>query len=141
MTRAPVPPQAAIDAAIASSLHSSCGRSRRGVAIFASDLVIATGTNHFPFARKRCDKSDACKATCGKLVVHAEAAALSSAAGRERNAAMLHVKTLSGRLVESGPPSCPQCAVLIAHFGIATMWLYHSTGWTSYSAERFMKAR
>lgn len=137
------PPQHVIDAAIdASTRHipERCMRSRRGVAIWDPHGWggVTTGTNHLPYGNT-CDGSDACKALCSKRCVHAEQMALMTLripCDRARFE-MLHVKTVDGELVPSGPPSCWQCSRLLGPMRIEAMWLYHADGWRRYESVEF----
>jgi deoxycytidylate deaminase len=126
-----------IPRAVQVALRSPCAKSRRGVVIFDEHGVIASGCNAQP-APFACDGSDACRAACGKLCVHAEAAALRDA-GRfaVRGAHMLHVKAEKGVPVASGPPSCWQCSREILAAGVAKVWLLHDDGVRGYTAVEF----
>lgn len=128
------PPQQVIYAAVDDASFSPC-RSKRGAAIFRGDEVAVIGRNFKP-APFECDGSEACKATCRRDAVHAEQAAI-VCCGDCRDADMLHVKVVNGRLVPSGPPSCVQCSKLMLVVGIRFMWLFHETGWQRYGAEEF----
>ena len=124
------PEQHLIDLAIQVSGWSPC-RSKRGSVIFVGENVIAHGHNYkpHPFA---CDGSAACKATCRIEAVHAEQRALLDAGRSARGAEMLHVKSVDGKLVPSGGPSCAQCSKLALAAGVTAMWLYHEAGWKRY---------
>lgn len=121
---------------------SPCAKSRRGVVLFhRREGVVAVGFNHppHPFA---CDGSDACRASCNLLCVHAETAALhdlrrSLAPIRGRDLEMLHVKVVDGEAVSSGPPSCPQCSREILEAGLAKMWLLREDGLQAYDPVEF----
>lgn len=132
------PPNDMVAAAVRASLNSPC-RSKRGVSIFTNYRLVTVGWNWKP--GEACDQSDTCKATCGKLAVHAEQHAL---LGMElplvclEPVDMLHVKTVDGALVTSGHPSCVQCSKLIlASKAIVGMWLYHDWGWNRYDPLAF----
>lgn len=110
---------------------SPCAKSKRGVAIFSKydEKLLATGCNHPP-GGLACDGSDTCRASCGKVAVHAEQAALLQclAAGHSvHGMQMVHTKVVlvEGRWVSvpGGPPSCPDCSKLILESGIEHMWL------------------
>jgi deoxycytidylate deaminase len=128
--------------AVRVAMRSPCAKSKRGVLVVSMterdwpDCLVGSGFNaqSEPFA---CDGSDACRAACGKLCVHAEAAALREAAGLARRAHLLHVKAVDGKAVPSGPPSCWQCSREILSAGISTVWLLHESGWTPYPAAEF----
>lgn len=135
------PPQVAIDAAIATANSGPCGKSRRGVSAYRElpyPHVVARGHNAPPpgFA---CDGSDACKAACAKVCIHAEQAVLAQEFFGPRFSGpvyLVHVKTVDGELVTSGGPSCWQCSRLIAAAGVG-IWLFHEAGWRLYGPEEF----
>lgn len=129
------PPSHVIDLAVEVSGWSPC-RSKRGVVIFSEGDVISHGYNYKPRGFD-CDGSDTCKATCRREAVHAEQQALLSAGNRARASQMLHVKTVGGKLVPSGGPSCVECSKLARAAGIAWFWLYHDTGWRRYEMAEF----
>jgi len=133
--------------------QSPCAKSKRGVVVFLRDRTkfedpgeYSVGTNEPPWPMA-CDGSEACRANCNKLCVHAEASALLNLIGQEpaRPPAptrldefeMLHVKVVGGVAVPSGPPSCPYCSRLILKMGLKAMWLLHEDGLRSYTAEEF----
>ena len=121
--------------AIAAANQSPC-RSKRGAVVFA-DRIISVGFNSPP-PRFSCDGSEQCKATCRKTAVHAEQRAILNAPRSElRGCSILHVKTVDGLLVPSGPPSCLECSKLILEAGIEYVWLFHEDGWRRYGAEEF----
>jgi hypothetical protein len=135
------PPQSIIDAAVQVANESPCAKSQRGVVVWSSvgePLVYSVGCNAQP-KPLACDGSDACRAACGRLCEHAEAAALRTlAAPRGFFLDMLHVKTVRGELVPSGPPSCPDCSKATLVDGrISGMWLYQLDGWHRYTALDF----
>lgn len=114
-----------------------CAKSKRGVVIFKEDGIIGHDYNAppKPFV---CDGSEACRASCNKLCVHAESAALLYVGVEGAHGAhLLHVKVVDGKPVPSGPPSCWQCSREILAAGIATVWLLHEDGLRSYTAEEF----
>ena len=117
-------------ATMAGSL-SSCAKSKRGAVIFSPyhEHVIAAGYNSPPDGFL-CDGSDACRASCGKVAVHAEQAALLNCITLRRPSAdmeMLHTKVerVGGEWVSvrGGPPSCAACSKLIVAANISHMWL------------------
>ncbi len=141
--------ETAIKWAVHAASRSRCAKSQRGVVIWlpGDRHPLSDGTNHQP-SPHTCDGSDACRANCAKLCVHAEADALlgipdiDAACGPEHAADwglhMLHVKIVDGIPVPSGPPSCWQCSRLIlATPAISTMWLLHPTGLRRYSTAEF----
>ena len=134
---AAIPPAHIVDLAIEVSTWSPC-RSKRGVVIFNGENVVSHGYNYKPRGFD-CDGSAACKATCRDEAVHAEQQALLVVGRKASGADMLHVKTVDGRLVPSGGPSCVQCSKLAAVVGIAAVWLYHADGWRRYEMSEFHK--
>lgn len=130
---------ALIAATIAGQL-SPCQKSKRGVVIFhREEGVLGTGFNAQP-GPFRCDGSEACRANCNKLCVHAEMAALHDAARQEHSlvgAEMLHIKVVDGLPVASGQPSCWQCSREVLASEIQWFWLLHDHGLERYSAEEF----
>ncbi len=131
------PPPAAVAKALDASLHSPC-LSKRGVSVWdpATLKVVATGYN-WKLPGDACTGDARCKGTCSKSAVHAEQSALLMLGRNAGNMDMLHVKTVDGALVASGPPSCVECSKLIAAACIAGMWLYHQGGWRRYTAAEF----
>jgi hypothetical protein len=137
------PPQIAISAAIGAANDGSCGKSRRGVIAyrkFPYPHIVARGHNAPPrgFA---CDGSDACKAACPKVCIHAEQAVLMQEFFGPRfgePAYLVHVKTVDGELEVSGGPSCWQCSrMILADTRIAGIWLFHEPGWRLYEPDEF----
>lgn len=136
---APAPPQEppphVVELAIEVSACSPC-QSKRGAVLFKGDYVVSHGFNYKPRAFA-CDGSDTCKATCRSEAVHAEQQALLSA-DHPHGADLLHVKTIDGKLVPSGGPSCVECSKLALAAGIAGVWLFHAVdGWLRYDIEDF----
>lgn len=90
-----------------------------------------------------CDKSAACAAACGKLAVHAEERVVHRFAEQERvvGASVLHIRTVDGQPVPSGPPSCITCSRTMLFAGVAEIWLWHEGGawssWRCYEAVEF----
>lgn len=122
---------AALREAIRAGGFSPCTKSKRGVVIWSKEApdVLGFGWNHPP-EPYQCDGSNSCRASCGKIAVHAEQAALLQCRdlGRVvRGAEMLHTKVVlvAGVWVSvfGGPPSCPDCSKLILEAGIDGMWL------------------
>lgn len=141
------PPQAAIDAAVEAGSWSPCAKSKRGAAIYRTigtfhdqaGRVVVTGHNAQPPGFE-CDGSAACRANCGKLCEHAEAAALRLLREPVQHNAldMLHAKVVDGELVPSGPPSCWQCSrAILADGRVGGVWLFHEDGWRRYGAAEF----
>lgn len=115
-------------AAIAGS-KSPCAKSKRGVVVWAGESILASKCNTPPTGFT-CDGSDTCRASCGKVAVHAEQAAILQCLAygvSVGKAEMLHTKvSLVGDSfvgVFGGPPSCPDCSKLILQSGIIGMWL------------------
>lgn len=123
-----------IDFAVESANLSPC-RSKRGAAIFSGENLVSVGYNMKPRGFT-CDGSEECKRNCRNDAIHAEQAAILHARSTY-GCEMLHVKTVNGKLVPSGPPSCLQCSKLILGAGIAFMWLYHESGWKCYDTYTF----
>lgn len=129
----------AVREAIRISTLSPC-QSKRGAAIFAAGGyplapygLFATGFNK----RDGCDGSKRCKATCRAAAIHAEQLAILNAGRKCIGADLLHVKTIDGDLVVSGPPSCLECSKLALYAGIVGVWLFHLEGWRRYSIAEF----
>lgn len=121
----------ALQAATRAGGFSPCGKSKRGVVIWSTNdpSIIGFGWNHPP-EPQYCDGSSSCRASCGKVAVHAEQAALLQCRdlGRViRGAEMLHTKVVfeDGKWVSvpGGPPSCPDCSKLMLEAGIDGVWL------------------
>lgn len=121
--------------AIGASTHSPC-RSKRGAVVFAGNDILSWGFNHKPKPFS-CDGSAECKEHCRLDAVHAEQRALLLAGFEAQGADVLHVKTVDGKLVASGGPSCLECSKLMLAAGIAGVWLYHELGWRRYLIEEF----
>ena len=129
------PPQHVVDFAIEVSQWSPC-LSKRGVVVFSGDDFLSHGHNYKPDGFL-CDGTAQCKATCRHEAIHAEQHALLFGPSYKRGADMLHVKTVDGRLVPSGGPSCVQCSKLALASGIAGFWLFHDDGWRRYEMADF----
>lgn len=128
----------ALGLAVKSSTRSPC-LSKRGAVIWCSPYggLVASGWNHQPSGFE-CTADATCKATCRRTAIHAEEMAIMNT-HRESRAGMnmLHVKTVGGMPVPSGPPSCIRCSGLIAEVRIKWMWLLHEQGLRAYSAREF----
>jgi deoxycytidylate deaminase len=119
--------------------RSPCAKSKRGVVIFNESGICAAGYNAppEPFV---CTGDNDCRDACGKTCVHAEQAALLEYDGHglRGQPQMLHVKTVDGVAVPSGPPSCWQCSKLILASGIVSgIWLLHEDGLRLYDPVTF----
>lgn len=113
--------------AVAFGRKSPCAKSKRGVVIFDPHLGLVCGGFNHPPTGFSCDESDACRAACGKLCLHAEAEALRRipADSARYRLQLLHIKVVDGDPVPSGPPSCWQCSKEIVASGIGLVWLWH----------------
>lgn len=149
--RVPTPEQThGFDAAVLLALEAAnridvgrCRTSRRGAVIWAplrGVTMFATGTNARADGRE-CTESEACQKDCGRICYHAEQSALAEWSRRGLGALetthLLHVKTVKGAAVPSGPPSCVECSKLLVRFGVGHVWLFQEEGWTHYDAWRF----
>lgn len=130
-----IPPAFAISAAVEASLLSFC-QSKRGATIWNEHGVLCSGYNRKPTGFV-CDRSSNCKQNCWLDAIHAEQMALYFGGYQAAGSEMLHVKTVNGVLVPSGPPSCLQCSKLIIQAEIQFMWLFHKDGWKRYTPEDF----
>lgn len=141
------PPDQVIELAVEAAKRSPCAKSKRGAVIFEPRLadrhqrgtssplhfpmgVVASGRNHPPFGFQ-CDGSDACRASCGEICLHAESEAIRAAVSKWGTGDMsvldlVHVKVVAGELVAGGPPSCWQCSREVADHGIS-VWLYENS--------------
>jgi hypothetical protein len=51
---------------------------------------------------------------------------------------LVHVKTVAGKLVVSGGPSCWQCSrMIVADTRVGGIWLFHEAGWRLYEPVEF----
>lgn len=140
----------ALNEARGQGMPGVCLRSRRGSAFFNSFLgktTIFSGTN-YRADRQACDASTYCDRDCASNCVHAEQAALLAALRANTSLVGwegLHVKTIDGKLVPSGPPSCMECAKLMTQAGVVAFWLFHAElptggpGWTRYPMPDFLR--
>lgn len=135
--------RSALDSAIEIARNSKCAKSRRGVAIFDPNtgLVYGVGSNAPP-RPFRCDGSDACRAACGKVAVHAEESAIVGAIRSHGSHSveglhLVHVKVVNGEAFPSGSPSCAECSKMVLAWGIAVVWLLHEDGLRPYEAADF----
>lgn len=151
------PPDYVIDSAREAASRSPCAKSKRGVvAMIVADqgvrirpIVAARGFNSQP-APFVCGSSDACRAACAKLCIHAEQRAIMNALrawpGHERNIELVHVKVVNGIVVPGGGPACWQCSRLVVEVGLRGVWLFETQsfgmegvteGWHFYAAADF----
>lgn len=136
------PPDFAIRAAVVAGARSPCAKSKRGAAVFAPGANpdracygIGWNGQPEPFA---CAGTDACRAACGQLCLHAEHRAIHNAIlvaerrlGRTmcytlRDLALVHAKVVDDHLVAGGGPSCLRCSAEILDVGLAAVWLYEA---------------
>lgn len=132
----------AVDAAIEAARSSPCAKDQRGAAVYHVNYGHLVALPNAPPAPFVCDRSEACQAACGKLAVHAEMAALlkylASATGfAAQGMDVVHVRTVGGEPVTSGPPSCISCSRDMLAAEVARVWLWHEEGWRSYDAADF----
>lgn len=144
------PPPFLIKVAVEAARRSPCAKSKRGVVIADGELVLGIGCNAPPPGFV-CEGSDACRAACAKVAVHAEQSALLRAVGEiqhlERTSPRavaplaLHVKVVDNELVAGGGPSCVDCSKLLLAGGVMWVWLYEARpdgdAWVQYDAEEF----
>jgi hypothetical protein len=136
----------AIDAAWSAGARSPCAKSKRGVAVFSGRPGFAgpiVADHNGPPAPFICDGSDACKAACGKVAVHAEERALHSyrsVVGDPAGAHVLHLKVVDGEPVPSDTPSCVTCSRSMLELRVGWVWLWTSEGWKVWTATEFHHA-
>lgn len=138
MNEHPAPSSVALQTAVQQSLRSPC-QSKRGAVVYLprTDQIFGRGYNRMPPGFV-CDGSDTCKATCRRDAVHAEQMALLMAGAQNCiGCDLVHIKTLDGWPVESGGPSCIECAKMILAAGIAGVWLFEAHGWRRYNTAEF----
>jgi hypothetical protein len=149
VTERRAPPPNVVTVAVGTANAGPCAKSKRGAVVFErisefggesprqtlrdgdDRYLIRAACFNAPPLPVSCDGgSDACRKACREICVHAETGALMAAldeAGRAVNRdewELVHVKTVNGRLVGSGPPSCWQCSKLMLGLRIAGIWLY-----------------
>ncbi len=121
------PTDHAIEVAVAAANRSPCQKSKRGVVIYSRqprEQIFAQGYNH-PIGQE-CDGSETCRRECGRICLHAEQVTLLAIGDGylPGPVELVHIKTVDGSPVPSGPPSCDQCSKLILAFGrIDYVWL------------------
>lgn len=123
--------------AVAEANRSPCQRSKRGVVIVKDGKVIGRGHNSPPpgFA---CDGS--CRERCRDYAVHAEKSAMFDALrkGFSLNGARgFHMKSVEGKGVVSGTPSCVHCSKDMLFFGLSEFVLLDENGFALYGMEEF----
>lgn len=166
---ATAPPSIYIATATGYANSSPCQKSKRGAVIFDPAAFvdgqrylpppIGAGYNGMPRIAT-CDGSAACRRDCAKICEHAEARAVHQAllrVGTSRSGMssvrdtpalagleLVHVKTVEGRVVPGGPPSCWQCSKTIVGVGLDAVWLYENRvsgpEWIRYTADEFHDA-
>ncbi len=138
--------------AVEQAMMSPCAKSKRGALLVDAGgwtgtnrgVVIGKGFNAPP-GRHKCDGSDACRAACGRICEHAEAAAIRNAMRYPSvgyglgcdGLHMLHVKAVEGAAVTSGPPSCEKCSVTMLAHKVSVMWLLRPWGLAAYAMDDF----
>jgi deoxycytidylate deaminase len=140
------PPQEMIDKAVDAAKRSHCAKSKRGAVIYdpANARLLGRGWNGQP-EPLTCSGSEACRASCAKLCVHAEARAIHSALLSTHadhhllsETVLLHAKVVDGQLVAGGGPSCWQCSREILDQDLRGVWLFlEPDHWKLYSAIDF----
>jgi deoxycytidylate deaminase len=131
------PPVQAIAKAVEMAMQSPCAKSRRGAVVFDPSMgsLISGGWNAPPSGRE-CDGSKACRESCARRCLHAEATALRwvyllamrgdrSEVAAVKRLELVHVKVVDG-LVAGGGPSCASCSMDILNSGIAAVWLFQT---------------
>lgn len=132
----------AIESATRAGASSPCAKSKRGVAVFARHGGPIIADHNAPPAPFFCDGSDACKAACGKVAVHAEERALNGYRALVggipvHSVSVLHLKIVDGAPVPSDTPSCVTCSRSMLELQIGWVWLWTSAGWRSWTALDF----
>jgi deoxycytidylate deaminase len=133
-------PAYVFDAALKAANSSPCAKSKRGAVVWEPLWGKILGVGHnAPPKPLQCDGSEECRASCGKVCVHAEMSALLAAGlpGSGYALDVVHLKTVDGLPVPSGPPSCWQCSRNMAVAGVEGVWLLHKDGWRRYEALEF----
>lgn len=131
-----------ITMAITSARKSPCHKDQRGAAVWHHNYSSWSAAHNGPPEPFMCDGSDACRAACGKLAVHAEMRAVNRYLRRADGLAVtgmqvLHIRVVDGKPVPSGPPSCITCSRDMLDAGVSLVWLWHEEGWVSYNAAAF----
>lgn len=133
------PPDDIIQTARRSGTYSHCAKSQRGAVVFdpRTGRIVGRGWNHQPLGFS-CDGSDACRAACPKLCIHAEDAAIRAVPsnllldGQMPGLELVHVKVVDGEVVPGGGPSCWQCSRLVVEVRLKGVWLYELDTGISY---------
>jgi deoxycytidylate deaminase len=133
-----------ITQAVNAARRSTCSKDQRGAAVWHHTYGAMVAASNGPPAPCICDGSDACRAACGKVAVHAEERALlrylqgGGGGGLAcRGMTVLHIRVVNGEPVASGPPSCVTCSRTLLAAGASNIWLWHDEGWKSYAADAF----
>jgi deoxycytidylate deaminase len=116
---------------------SMCDKSKRGVIIVDQAGFVISSANNYPPRPFQCYRNQQCHEVCNKVSVHAEERAILTAIKPVAGAEVVHAKTVRGKLVPSGPPSCWQCSRMIVEAEIGGVWLYHEDGWKRYDVNEF----
>lgn len=163
------PPDLVVSLAVQTAGRGPCAKSKRGVVIYGPEPESGTPTiygnafNSQPWPYE-CDGTDACKAACARLCVHAEQRAIlrmlmpskddlamfivdgKVSYPKPQSLSLVHVKIdiVHGKpMLAPSPkgPSCEQCSKLIVeNRWIGHVWLYNGGGWDRYSPERFHRS-
>lgn len=123
--------------AIAAARQSPCAKDQRGATAWHSDSTLMVADHNAPPEPFVCDRSAACAVACGKLAAHAEERVIHKYAAQSGHGAaginVLHIRTVEGQPVPSGPPSCITCSRTMLLVGVAEIWLWHGgDGWSSW---------
>ena len=108
--------QEALEQATRIGSQSPCVKSKRGVVLFWEHPKIMVSGFNGPPPGFSCQETEACRASCGKVSIHAEQAVLLECIRlgiKVEGAEMLHVKVVEGEPVPSTGPSCVDCSKLI----------------------------
>ncbi len=129
----------AVEEAIRAARTSTCAKDKRGAAVFHRQHPTHAAASNGPPHPFFCDGSEACRAACGKLAVHAEERALQIHQRKTglTGADVVHIRVVDGQPVTSGAPSCTTCSRTMLEGKVARIWLWHDTGWRAYEADEF----
>jgi deoxycytidylate deaminase len=145
------PPDYVISHSLSVAALSTCQKSQRGVSIYerATSKIWGAGCNRPPRTRQ-CDGSRDCRLSCAKRCLHAEDNAIGTLGVLEellghrkwKDFDLVHVKSVDGKLVAGGGPSCWQCSRRILELDLGNVWLYETAFnsepiWRCYPADEF----